>query len=52
MQLDMDVQLSYYTDISADEWETVMEAFEQAIGMSYEEFTKKLPASYQRTAFH
>ncbi len=52
MQLDMDVQLSYYTDISADEWETVMEAFEQAIGMSYEEFTKKLPASYQRTAFY
>ena len=39
-------------DISADEWETVMEAFEQAIGMSYEEFTKKLPASYQRTAFY
>lgn len=51
-QLDMDVKISHYTDIYADEWETVMEAFEQAIGMSYEKFTKKLPASYQRTAFY
>ncbi len=51
-QLDMDVKISHYTDISADEWGTVTEAFEQAIGMSCEGFTKKLPASYQRTAFY
>lgn len=52
VRVDMDVQISHYTGISADEWETVMEAFEQAAGMSYEEFIKRLPASYQRTAFY
>ncbi len=51
-RLDMDVQISHYTDLSGDEWETVMEAFEQAVGMSYEKFIKKLPVSYQQTAFY
>ena len=51
-QLDMDVKISHYTDASGEEWEAAMEAFGQATGMSYEEFTKKLPASYRQTAFY
>lgn len=50
--LDMDVQISYYHELSSTEWETVMDAFERSIGFSYEEFMKKLPAAYHNTAFY
>ena len=51
-QLDMDVQISHYTDFSAEEWNTVLKAFEQSVGMRYEEFTSKLPPSCRQTAFY
>lgn len=52
MNLDMDVQISHYTDITPVKWEAVMEEFENSIGFSYGEFMKKLPAAYQSTAFY
>ncbi len=50
--LDMDVQISHYTGLPAEEWELAMEAFEQTAGIRYEEFLKRLPPSYQQTAFY
>lgn len=49
---DMDVQFTYYNGLSESEQKTVMDAFESSIGLSYEEFMKKLPAAYQNTAFY
>ena len=49
---DMDVQFSYYNDLSALELETVHKNFESAIGMSYETFTAKIPVTFVSRSFH
>ncbi len=49
---DMDVQISHYSDLPPAEWQTVTQAFEDAIGTSYADFVEKLPADWQQTAFY
>lgn len=51
-QVDLDVKISPYDELSADEWQAAADVFEQAIGMRYEDFTNKLPESYRQTAFY
>lgn len=50
--LDIDAQISNYSNLSSTEREAVMNAFESYIGISYEEFMKKIPSSYHNAAFY
>lgn len=50
--LDMDVRISHCSALSSTEWESVMKAFESAVGFSYAEFLEKLPAGRRDTAFY
>lgn len=50
--LDMDIQISRYNDLSSTEWQTAIETFESSINLDYEEFMRKIPDSYQSTAFY
>ncbi len=51
-QVDLDVQITHYADLSGQEWAATAEAFERAVGMSCGDFAGKLPPSYQQTAFY
>ena len=51
-KMDYDARFSDYSNLSSTEWETVMDAFESYIGLSYEEFIQKIPAAYHNTTFY
>lgn len=52
MTADMDVQLSLYNELSASERETILNGFEAAVGLSYDEFTAKIPDTLVSKSFY
>lgn len=52
MTVDMDVQLSLYNELSASERETILNGFEAAVGLSYDEFTAKIPDTLVSKSFY
>ena len=52
MSADMDVQFSYYNNLSATEWKTVLEEFETATGLDYDDFTAKISDTFVCKSFY
>ena len=52
MTADMDVKLSLYNELSASEQETLLNGFEAAVGLSYGEFTAKIPDTLVSESFY
>ena len=52
MTADMDINLSLYNEISASEQETILNGFEAAVGLSYDEFTAKIPDTLASASFY
>ena len=51
-KMDLDVRISRYQDLSAQEQEAMLLAFEQALGLDYEAVTARLPAAYHQQSFY
>ena len=49
---DMDVQHSYYDNLSPSEWEAALEGFQTAFGFSYEDFAGRIPDTFAQTSFY
>ena len=52
MSTDMDVQLTHYNKLPYDVWISVLEEFHKLIGITYEEFTAKIPDIFERYNFY
>ena len=52
MGADIDVQLSHYYSLPIPERETILKAFETANGLSYDDFTAKIPNTYVLKSFY
>lgn len=49
---DMDVQVTPFNKLPNDVWMSVLEDFHKSIGFTYEEFTDKIPDSYEYCNFY
>ena len=52
MSADMDVQLTHYNKLPYDVWMSVLEDFHKLIGITYEEFTEKIPNIFECYNFY
>lgn len=52
MSADMDVQLTHYNKLPYDMWALVLENFHKLIGITYEEFTEKIPNIFESYNFY
>ena len=52
MSADMDVQLTHYNKLPYDVWMSVLENFHKLIGITYEEFTEKIPNIFECYNFY
>lgn len=52
MSADMDVQLTHYNKLPYDVWMSVLEDFHKLIGITYEEFTEKIPDAFECYNFY
>ena len=52
MSADMDVQLTHYNKLPYDVWMSVLEDFHKLIGITYEEFTEKIPNIFECCNFY
>ena len=49
---DMDVQVTSFNKLPNDVWVSVLEDFHKFVGIAYEEFTDKIPDSYEYCNFY
>ena len=52
MNADMDVQFTSFNKLPYDVWASVLEDFHQFVGITYEEFTDKIPNSFEYCNFY
>lgn len=52
MSLDMDVQITSFSKQAADAWASAVEDFRKFAGITYEDFTGKIPDSLERCDFY
>ena len=52
MSTDIDVQLTHYNKLPYDVWMSVLEDFHKLIGITYEEFTEKIPNIFECCNFY
>lgn len=52
MSADMDVQITSLDKLPHDVWVSVQEEFEENVGISYEEFTNKIPNTFECNHFY
>ena len=52
MSLDMDVQITSFSKRAADAWASAVEDFHKFVGITYEDFTGKIPDSLEQCDFY